>query len=129
MPHIETLYLNQKALLWAANGKDNYGEVKVDDKVQINVRWEKGDTEGLDALGNKITVNSLVVVDREIAVGSILWKGTMDDYLSGEYGTGDDQSVELEQVVNYSETPDIKARSFRRVVFTVRYSKELPTLA
>lgn len=129
MPHLETLSRHQKALLWAANGRDINGEVKVDEKTEIDVRWERGTWESLDALGNRIAVTSRVVVDRDILVGSIMWEGSMDDYLSGEYGTGTGQSVELDQVMGFEKTPDLKARSFYRVVSLVRYSKELPTLA
>lgn len=122
-------FLNQKAILWAANGVDDDGAPKVDAKVEINVRWERGRRESLDSGGNRVAIDSLVVVDREIPMESILWKGSMDEYLSGEYGVGTGIEVKLEQVVSYNETPDVKGRELRRTVSLIHYSSELPVLA
>ncbi len=117
---LETTELNQTAVLWPANGVDNYGEYKVDDPVQINVRWEEGQREALDSNGNPIGVDALVVVDQVIAVGSIMWEGLLEDVAS--------PPVNLKQVVNFTAIPDLKGHEVRRTVLLIRYSNELPTL-
>lgn len=121
MPSIETACLNQKAVLWAANGFDRDGEPKVDAAEEIDVRWETGQREAIDPQGNVIAVDEVVVVDRAIIVGSVMFKGPEDDLAS--------PPTNLKQVVTYNETPDVKGRKFRRVVGLVRYSNELPELA
>lgn len=118
---LETTARHQKAVLWAFNSYDNYGDVKVDAAVQITVRWRTGQKEALDADGNTIALDSTVVVDQVIAVGSIMWLGALKDL--------PDTPTNLRQVVDYKGIPDIKGRNFRRVVSLMKYSNELPTLA
>jgi len=121
MPPIETDDLCQEAVLWVANGVDNSGEYKVDAAVEINVRWETSGKEGVDALGNEIIVDSLVVVDQMIPTGSIMWLGELDDL--------PDTLVDLRRVASYTEVPDIKGQEIRRTVALTRYHDELPALA
>lgn len=120
MPPLETCRLHQKAVLWAFVGNDNYGDVTVSAAVEIDVRWETGNRESLDAQGNSIGINSVAVVDRVIAVGSIMWLGNLADIAT--------PPVNLRQVSDNSEIPDLKSRKFRRVVSLVKYSNELPTI-
>ena len=75
MPPLETCRLHQKAVLWAFAGYDNYGDVTVSAAVEVDVRWETVNRESLDAQGNSISIDSVVVVDRVVAVGSIVWLG------------------------------------------------------
>lgn len=121
MPAIEASNRHQKAVLWAANGFDDYGEPKVDAAEEIDVRWEEARREVLNEEGNTVAVDATVVVNQEIAMGSIMWLGELDDVA--------DPPVNLKQVVLYSKIPDVKARHFRRVVSLIRYSNELPVLA
>ncbi len=120
MPSLETACLNQKAVLWNATGFDRNGEPTIESATgdEIDVRWETGQREAIDPNGNVIAVDEVVVVDRAITIGSVLFKGPEDDLAS--------PPVSLKQVVTYSETPDIKGRKFRRVVGLIRYSNELP---
>lgn len=125
MPAPELANRKQKAVLWPAIEvgvrNDDYGDHKVSsDKVQINVRWEEKRREAVGALGNSIAIDATVVVDREIAVGSIMWLGKKDDLAT--------PPVNLKEVADYQEIPDVKNRKRRRVVLLVRYSNELPTL-
>lgn len=112
---------HQKAVLWAANGFDNYGEPKVHGPVEIAVRWEEEGQEALDAQGNNIAIDASVVVDREIPVGSIMWLGRLRDVA--------DPPVNLNQVVSFNKIPDVKGRTFRRTALLIRYSDALPSLA
>ena len=118
---METSSLKQKALLWAANGVDNYGDVKVDAAIEIDVRWEDRREETVDANGKTIAVDATVYVDRVIPVLSIMWLGTLR--------TVADPPVNLNQVLVSGSIPDVKGRHYRRWVKLMRYSNELPALA
>lgn len=118
-----TRRLNQKAVYWANSGElDDFGEPTLNAGVEINVRWEEKRGELLNANDDRIATEVNVVVDREIAIGSILWKGLLEDHVTGT-------STGYKQVVAYNEIPDIKARNYRRVVTLAKHSDRLPTLA
>ncbi len=122
MSRLSTARRYQKAVLWPASGSfTDHGTHKLNSPVEIDVRWEDKQEEALDSLGNTITTEASVVVDREIPVGSIIWKGAEGDL--------PDPPTELKQVVTCKETPGLKARTFRRVVQLTRHSNELPALA
>ena len=121
MPPLETHDRRQDAVLWVANGTDDYGEAKVDAKVPLKVRWVEKQQETTDPQGNLILSDVVVVVDRVIPVNSIMWLGKEDDVA--------DPPVDLHQVVRYNQTGDLKNRNIRRVVYLIRYSNELPVLA
>lgn len=121
MTRLSKARLHQKAVYWAADGHDDYGDVKVAAPVNINVRWEERQSEVLDSDGNTIRIDAVVVVDREMAAGGILWLGEEADL--------PDSPTNLKQVVIYSTIPDVKGREFRRVVKLIKYSNELPILS
>lgn len=108
-------------MLWTFARYDGHGEVKINAKVEINVRWEERRREVLDANGNSIAIDATVVVGQEIAVGSVMWLGAVADVA--------DPPVNLKQVIVYNSIPDDKGREFRQTVGLVKYSNELPTLA
>lgn len=120
MPAIETANRKQKAVLWAASGHDDYGEPKVNSAVELSVRWTEGREETTDAQGEVVSYDATVRVDREIAVGSVLWKGKLADVPS--------PTSDLFRVVARKTVPDLKGRDFERIVFLKRLSESLPTL-
>jgi len=122
MPQIETDLLNQKAVLWAFSGYDASGEPTVSAAVEVNVRWNDGRSGGSDPLLQSINVDATAVVDREVAVGSVMWLGTLAAYNS------EDPAPTIMQVVGYKATPDVKGRNYRRTVTLVKLSTELPTI-
>ncbi len=124
MPAIELANRKQTAVLWAATaatGFDDYGRHKVTAATQIKVRWEEKNTEVVDANGNTVAIDVVVVVDRVVLTGSIMWLGKKDDLAS--------PPVDLNVVVNYSAIPDVKGRITRRVVMLRRYNDKIPTIA
>jgi len=121
---METSDLHQLAVYWTANGYDDYGEPKIDAAVEISTRWEIGNFEALDPQGNTISVDALVVVDREIPIGSILWLGDLADLPADPANY-----VDLRQVVSTSYVPDVKNRATRRTVGVIRHNNEIPTTA
>jgi len=120
---IETSDLRQKAVLWAASGRSGDGEYTVSNPVEIDVRWERVKDQIRDSQSNMIAIDSRIVVDQEVAIGSVLWLGCIDDYDS----TATDN--EFEQVVAVPTIPDIKNRHYRRVLEVRRLGNTLPTIA
>lgn len=115
---IETADLHQKAVLCSRVGRDRYGNPLLDDPVEIDTRWEKTHKESIDPNGQPVLISEQVVVDREIAIGSILWLGELSSF-----GT---PYTNLREVVEYRETPDIKGVYYRRVVGLRNWSNHLP---
>lgn len=118
MPPLETSDLHQTAVLCTYVGQDNYGNPLLDDPVEISVRWEETYKESIDPRGNPILITDTVVVDQDIAVGSILWLGELSAF-SSPY-------TNLRIVNEYRETPDLKNIHRRRVVELGHWSDHLP---
>lgn len=120
MPTAETVDRYQKAVLWAKNGVDDSNRVKLDAASEIYVRWIDKKSKAADPHGNTISVDVTLVVNQELAVGSIVAKGAEDDYVSTDMKY---------EVVIYNETPDLLNRAVRRTAGLRRYGTELPELA
>lgn len=117
MPVMETAWRYQKAMLRAAEGFDNYGNPRVaNTPVELDVRWEQTDREVTDPQGNNVGVDIMAVVDREVPVGSVLW-----------FGSDVKPTADLRYVVSYQETPDVKGRHYRRVLYLARVSDQRPS--
>jgi len=122
MPTLETGDLDQKAVYWPYDSLDTYARKKVSATyVELDVRWLEGQVEVTDTNGDTITVDALVVVDREIAIGSVMWKGEEADLPDPLTGLTD-----IKEVVNYKETPDVKGIETRRVCHLMKYGDNLP---
>ena len=119
--NVEQADLHQKAVLWRAHGSDDYGQLKIDLPVEIDVRWEKGTRENLDSTTSSSSVTGRVFVAVEIPLKSILWLGKLVDLPSPKR--------DLVQVVDYSEIPDVKNRHARREVSVIAYNETLPSYA
>ncbi len=123
MPQIETMELNQKAVLWANADQDSdYGEAQVSAADEIDVRWNDTQSGGTDAQGTKVTLSAEVIVDRDITVGSVMWLGTLAAY--NALGT----VPTLHHVVSFDKVPDLKGRNFHRSVSLSRHAAALPTI-
>lgn len=110
---------HQKAVLWRAAGNDREGNVVVYDPVEIDVRWEETRQDVLNPFsGEMVTKTANVVVDQEIAIGSIMWLGELADVPA---------SGDFRQVIEYRETPNWNKTLIRRVVGLMRFSTSLPT--
>ena len=123
MVRFETTSRNQKAVLYASSAAPltSIGQKKVDAAVELDVRWEEGQSDALDANGEKIRVDALVVVDRDITIGSLMWLGAKDDLPS--------PVTDLKEVVAFAKIPNEKGTTFRRTVGLIRYSNSLPPIA
>jgi hypothetical protein len=116
---IEQDDLFQTALLWVKTGRDRQGQpVVTNTPVEIPCRWLWQRSETVDVDGSVIALDAMVVVDREVTVGSQMWDGTLSDWL-GTGSTGNDD--EVMRVATFKKTPDIDAIEFRYKVGLKRF--------
>lgn len=129
-PRPETADRHRKAVLWpvsVAGVTADGTRVISSTPIQLDVRWQTGETEALDPQGAPIAVDATVVVDQVITTGGIMWLGALLD-LPGtanpleRWPTGD-----IMQVITFNESYDIKGRVPRRVVGLMRLSDTFPT--
>lgn len=118
MPPLETRRLHQKALLWVWLRDDEYARPVVDEVIEIEVRWEFRQEKMVTTDGRVVSVDAIVVVDRDIPMGSVMWLGEMVDWVGTGTGTQDN---ELMQVVIKGNIPDLKNRHNRRTVGLIRF--------
>lgn len=123
MTRLVTRHRKQKAVLLMNSGSLNdFGEPTLDAAVEIDVRWENKAGETLNAGNDRVATEAKVVVDQDITIGSILWRGELADFSATT-------STDFKEVVGVSKIPDIKGRKYRRVVTLMKHSDRLPTLA
>ncbi len=120
MPAIEVDGLTEKAVLLPKTGVDAYSEVMCSEAVEIDVKWTylyltKGQTTTVrNARGQEVSISALVVVDQKVKVGSLIWKGSLLDWLGS--GSADDRESELMEVLTYNETKDFSGMETRRTL-------------
>lgn len=138
MPSMETAYRRQKALLYPVVGIDDFGTPTRSRSgvVELDVRWVDRRSDTVDAEGNTIALDATVVVDREIDIHSVMWKGSLEDAWELVPGTGTGTGTGVVpteghyfEVLTYNEAPDLKARAVRRTVGLRRYKAVPPDLA
>lgn len=106
--------LNQKAVLWPFVSYDSHGEALVGDPEEIDVKWEKSVSVGRQNEKEVKSKYTTVIVDREIAEGSKLWLGKLEDL-----PTGYDTNL-AEVVIGYEEISNLKATRAQRTVTLAR---------
>lgn len=120
MPPLETSSLFQKAVLFPRTGTDRYGQPTTGSAVEIPCRWKTERREVVTSTGDTIGLDATVTVDRKIAIGSLMWLGTLKDWNASGSSPGI-SDTELHEVKVYDETPDIKGRAAYRDVGLMRY--------
>lgn len=123
MPSVETSDLVQTAVLWELSSKDNYNRPVVGVGEDIPVRWLKNRGESKSSEGDAQSKTVTVIVCQSIPIGSLLWLGSLNDIVGTAL-----PSTNLYIVTDYSETPDLKGRNFRRSVQAMRYTDLFPTV-
>jgi hypothetical protein len=114
-------------VLWpAGDDPDDYGQPTRGTPIDLKVRWnlKRGEVAGPN--GVPVSFDATAVVDRQIAAGSTMWLGTLEDW--NATGSAGDES-ELMRVVLYDEIKDLKGRATRRVVTLKRFRDSLPDAA
>lgn len=129
MPPFETMDLFQKAVLWerrVVSGRgvvDNYGDVVVENGVELSVRWVWQYGEALSPEGETIRYDVGVVVNQDVQDGSIMWVGGISDLPANL-----DNLTNLYQVIGRFVTTSINNRFTRRTLMLMRYNDNLPTV-
>ena len=122
MPDIEVASLTDLAVLWPFTGYDDYSQPTVGNPIQIPCKWHTSRQEALDAKGDTITLDAMVIVDRKIHVDSLMWLGLVSEWSGQNFiGTGTSPDEELMVVKLYNQTNDIKGRASFRQVGLMRY--------
>lgn len=127
VPAFETMDLHDSAVLWTAAGTDGYGQPTVDAPAEIPCRWMYKQKEVVGPNGTPIAIDAQLVVKQAVAVGSIVWEGTLEDLP----GTGTDYTPTsgIMKVIGVDRAEDVKGRVMRRTLNLVRYTDSLPALA
>jgi hypothetical protein len=129
MPAQELAFRRQRAILWplltpASAGRQKFNEPLKGDPVELSVRWDDQQKEILGSNGTPVRVDAVVIVDRRIAIDSLMVKGTLSEWLGTGSATAQDPTVM--QVIVFNEVPDIKNRVSYREVGLIRFRSSLP---
>lgn len=96
--------LRAKAVYWEPRRTNEYGEDSYLNPVEIDCRWDESRTSGFDANGTAVVFNSQVMVDRDIAPGGLLRKGSISE-LNGANPPDDALRVlKFEKFENFKHT-------------------------
>lgn len=122
MPAFEVMDLIHKAIYWEPSGVDDDGNHTIvsSDGVEIPCRWVDTPSEVRDQKGNVIGIDGTAIVDRQLKVGGILWRGRIHDL--------PDPLTDLKYIWQTPTMPDIKGRNTRRKVLFMRFTDTLPTV-
>jgi hypothetical protein len=124
MPSLEVKDCKQRAVLWALSGYGDDGQHRFSAPAEVRVRWTDKQSQVVDKDGNNVALDATVVVLQVIAIGSLMWLGTLDDWYatgSGGVGTG----LMIVKTTDFST--DIKNRATRRTVGLQRYKDKPAT--
>ena len=112
MPFIKK-FRKQKALWWEMSGMNDVGELTFEDPVEVDVRWDDKVEHFVAADGKERISKSIIICDREMKPGDMLWRGT-EAAFNTEHGAGTDPRsvVEAGEIYRFDSTPDVKAKEF-----------------
>ncbi len=123
MPSNEGMGLVHKAVLWKRVGTDkNSRPIVSSTPEEIECRWDGRSRIVYNAQGEPIAVDATAVVDREIAEGSALVRGKIDDLP----GTGQTPVRNVMEVASYDFTDDLRGMETHREIGMVRSADTLP---
>lgn len=77
---------SQKAVYWAPDDVNGYGETQFVDPVEIVVRWEDDQQLFIDNKGNEVVSSAIVFPAVPLALGGYLWLGSISSLSSSEEG-------------------------------------------
>lgn len=121
MPPFEEIF-EDKALLWAAVGRDTRVNVLVSTAVEIECSWIAKRRTVRDPQGNVKTIDATVHADRSVPLDSIMWYGGHDDVP----GTGTVPDEGFFQVVGSDDTRAIAGDAQLHELQLIRYRGTLP---
>lgn len=120
MPALESYYHDRPhyAVLWTLVRYDRFGAPVVvtnPEAIELRVRWNDVFKQIVDPKGNIITIDAQVVVAVDIPVGSVMWKGRLDDVINSST-----LPTNYRAVIGFNGTSDLKGRETFREVFLSR---------
>jgi len=101
----------QKAVYWAARGKDENSQYIFELPVEIKVRWVDETVQDLDSEGKPVIFSSHIYVDRVMKNGDMIQLGQLKD-LSG----AEDRS-KAHRVRKFVQTPTLRATQWLYEVY------------
>ncbi len=97
--------------------------------IELNVQWVEKKREVIDgATGQKVMTDATLGVDRVIPVGSLMWRGGLDDLSGTSTGTDNMPETGFMRVVTSGAYKEIGARRTRYEVTLVRYSDSIGSI-
>ena len=79
MPNYITKNLDEDAVYWALSLPDGAGGFTYAAAVAVNVRWEDTQELFIDAQGRTKISRAVIYIDTDVAVGGMLYHGSIDD--------------------------------------------------
>lgn len=126
MPPLEEMDRHDTAVLWPATGLDRYGKPTIGSPVELTpedgtgVRWVAKKKQIMSPQGQPVGVDVTVILDREVPIGSKMWKGALEDW-------DDEAQTDVMEVVAYEGAEDLKGRHTTHSVMLKRHGDDLPT--
>jgi hypothetical protein len=117
MPSLESFFCWQTALLFPYLTDDRYGQPVVGGPVEVQVVWVADKREIFNAMGNTVALEAMAVVQQQVAPKSQMWLGALARWVSLNAAS---RVIDLQEVLTYKETPDVKGRWIRRQVGLVK---------
>lgn len=103
-------FLKQKAVYWPPTGQDKNGKMTFGPPVEIKCRWEEKSVEFINSQGEKAISSCVVLVDRDLVGGGMLWLGKLKDLV--QQTNPDIQKANIIQ--GWQKIPNIQAKKFVR---------------
>jgi DNA-binding transcriptional LysR family regulator len=121
-PHLK--YLTDQIVVWPPSVTyDEYGRLLRTAATEILARWEDTNEEVTGAGGEAIGLEAKITVAVAVSIGSIVWKGSIEDFNEAEEaGT----TLELYEAKTLERIPDLKGRGVSRVLGLTRHRATLP---
>lgn len=121
MPAMEKWGKFQDAVLWACTGYDGNGQPAVSaTPTQIRVRWDDTYRQSAGRDGSPLVIEAVVSTNRDIPIGSLVWKGREADL--PESGT---TILNVMEVHSIESVPDLKNRAAYREYNLKRFKNQV----
>lgn len=123
MPAIEECDLNSFAVLWECSQFDGYNNpILTFPPIEINCRWRTGSRTTNPQIG---TEDVLMIVNRNVSKGSVLWIGKLAD-LPNPLLDPEFNQTKIYSVIDQKNTPDLRDVERRRVLILQRSKAKIP---
>jgi hypothetical protein len=95
----------QYAVYWEKIGDDKNGTPIYAAPVEIRCRWDDMQEEYLDSKGRMNVSSAIVMVDRVVTLGGVLWRGRLAAIETAEVPKDNPGAYEIRK---YNETPNLR---------------------